>query len=171
MCGFWLWEEHETEARRHLAASMSPDPQTPSRLRQSSMDSRSQSSPSTGLRSLILGNPNSATASRMLGSARQETPTSSQSDRVLRNARQATPTPSQATRSSPRPQTPDLEDELATTVINLLESYKIQLSSKEQRKLRVVIDDYVDDLVTELCLCKAQLDAFQGPDEDGYVVD
>lgn len=158
---------------------MSPEPQTP---RQTVIESRSPSGPSTGLGSAALRNANSATFDRALGSARQATPTSSQSDRVLRStssqadrvlrsARQATPTSSQADRSLPRPQTPDFEDGLATRVINLLEGYNIQLSSKEKRKLRVVIDDYVDGMEMELSLCKEKLEDMQEADEDGYVVD
>jgi hypothetical protein len=89
---------------------------------------------------------------------------------VLRNARQATPTSSQADRSLPRPQTPDFEDGLATRVINLLKGYNIQLSSKEKRKLRVVINDYMDDIETELSLYKKQLETMQEADEDRYIV-
>jgi hypothetical protein len=133
---------------------MSPEPQTPSRPRQSGIESRSQSGPSTRLESAARGNPSSAA-----------------SDRVLRSARQATPTSSQADRSLPRPQTPDDEDGLATRVINLLEGYNIRLSSKEKRKLQVLIDDYIDEMETDLSLYKEQLETRREVDEDGYVVD
>jgi hypothetical protein len=133
---------------------MSPEPQTPSRPRQSSIESRSQSGPSTGLESAARGNSSSAAF-----------------DRVLRSARQATPTSSRADRSLPRPQTPDDEDGLATRVINLLEGYNIRLRSKEKRKLQVLIDDYMDNMETELSLYKEQLETRREVDEDGYVVD
>jgi hypothetical protein len=56
-------------------------------------------------------------------------------------------------------------------VINLLEGYDIQLSSREKRKLQVLIDDYMDDMEAELSLYKEQLEAREEADEDGYVVD
>jgi hypothetical protein len=133
---------------------MSPEPQTPSRPRQSGIEWRSQSGPSRGSESVARGNPSSTA-----------------SDRVLRSARQATPASSQAGRSLPRPQTPDDEDGLAARVINLLEGYDIQLSSREKRKLQVLIDDYMDDMEAELSLYKEQLEAREEADEDGYVVD
>jgi DNA topoisomerase VI subunit A len=70
----------------------------------------------------------------------------------------------------PRPPTPDAEDGLAGKVIHLLETYYIQLNPKQSRKLQVLIDDYIDDMETELSLLKDQLETRQ-EDDDGYVVD
>jgi hypothetical protein len=70
----------------------------------------------------------------------------------------------------PRPPTPDAEDGLAGKVIHLLETYDIQLNPKQSRKLQVLIDDYIDDMETELSLLKEQLETRQ-EDDDGYVVD
>jgi hypothetical protein len=56
-------------------------------------------------------------------------------------------------------------------VINLREGYNIRLSSKEKRKLQVLIDDYIDDMETDLSLYKEQLETRREVDEDGYVVD
>lgn len=141
MCGFWLWREHETEAKRRLADALSPEPQTPSRPRQS-IEPRLQSTPSAVPPSAARGYSNIPSSDRVLRSARQETPSASQVDRRL---------PS-------RPLTPDNDDELATIVLNLLEDFKIQLNSRQRRKLQVVIDDYIENLE-------------KAPSEDdGYIV-
>lgn len=132
---------------------MSPEPQTPSRFRQSDIEPRPRPSASTSLVSAASGTPRSAA-----------------SDRVLRSDRQTTPASSQITRSVPRPPTPDAEDGLAGKVIHLLETYYIQLNPKQSRKLQVLIDDYIDDMETELSLLKDQLETRQ-EDDDGYVVD
>ncbi|KAH8698068.1 hypothetical protein GQ44DRAFT_733426 [Phaeosphaeriaceae sp. PMI808] len=108
---------------------MSPEPQTPSKPRQSGFESRVQSTPSTGSQSV----------------ARSYSHTS-RSDRVLRSARQATPTSSQVNRRFPGFQTSDEDDELTTRVINLLEGFNIQLNSKQKRKLQVLVDDYIEDM-------------------------
>jgi hypothetical protein len=149
---------------------MSPEPQTPSRLHHGGIESRSQLSLSTRPGSAALGNANSSTFNELL-SAQQATPRTNQTDRVLRSAQQPTPKSNQVDRSLPRPQTPDSEDGLAARVINLLESYNIHLSSKQLRKLRVEIDDYMDDMETELSLCKEQLETLQEADRDRYLVD
>jgi len=141
MCGFWLWVEHETEAKRRLADAMSPEPQTPSRPRQS-IEPRLQSTPSVASQSVARGYPN--------------TPSS---DRVLRSARQETPTASQLNRRLPSPLTPDDDHELATIVLNLLGDFKIQLNSRQKRKLQVVIDDYIENMERV------------SSGDDGYVVD
>lgn len=151
MCGFWLWEEHETEARRYLANSKSPEPQTPSKLRYSSIEPPSQNGASTGSKSASL---NGGT-----------------SDRVLRSARQPTPVASQAHQFTPRIKTPHSEDGLPIKVLDLLEHYHIELNDRQRRKLHVLIDDYIEEIETELSLCKEQLETMREAEEDRYVVD
>jgi hypothetical protein len=79
---------------------------------------------------------------------------------VLRSSRQATPASSQFSRRISSPRILDDDDELATKVLSLLESFDIQLNSKQVRKLQVLVDDYVEDLEKRI----------SGEDE-GYVVD
>jgi hypothetical protein len=59
----------------------------------------------------------------------------------------------------PSPLTPDDDDELATIVLNLLENFKVQLNSRQKRKLQVVIDDYIENMERV------------PSEDDGYVVD
>ncbi|KAH7096062.1 hypothetical protein FB567DRAFT_544301 [Paraphoma chrysanthemicola] len=114
-CRFWLWDEHEAEARRLLSTSQSSEPQTPSRFQ---VDSKSTVKTS------------------------KNHPIS---DQVLRSAaRQASLSSNQECRSPASFPSPEDEDELATRVMSLLESYKIRLNSRQERKLRVLIDDYMD---------------------------
>jgi hypothetical protein len=52
------------------------------------------------------------------------------------------------------------DDELATILLELLEDFKVQLTSRQKRKIQVVIDDYMEDMVKS------------PPSEyDGYLVD
>jgi hypothetical protein len=59
----------------------------------------------------------------------------------------------------PSPLTPDDGDELATIVLNLLENFKVQLNSRQKRKVQVVIDDYIENMERV------------PSEDDGYVVD
>lgn len=142
MCGFWLWVEHESEARRRLAEAMSPEPQTPSKPRYSKVESYSSSTPSSSSQS---------TAER--------SPYPSGSDRVLRSARQATPASSPIGGHPTSQRDSDQDDELAARVLSLLVGFNVQLNSRQKRKLQVVIDDYIEDM-----------EKGNGDDDDGYVI-
>lgn len=142
MCGFWLWVEHETEAKRRLADSLSPEPSTPSRPRQS-IEPRQQYTPPVASQSTL--------------SAYTSTPST---NRVLRSAREATPSSGSANRGYTSPVALGDDDELATILLELLEDFKVQLTSRQKRKIQVVIDDYMEDMVKS------------PPSEyDGYLVD
>jgi hypothetical protein len=159
MCGFWLWTEHEAEAQRVLAARSSLEPQTPSKPPQPRVAWRSEPTPTASVKSSVPSLSHSTT-----------------SDRVLRSARQATPSSSQLYRSQARPRTPEdndsEEEELAVRVAELLESFHIQLSARQKRKLYVLIDDYVEGMERDGESGKGQVAWLkrEREDRDGYVV-
>lgn len=50
--------------------------------------------------------------------------------------------------------------------MSLLESYKIKLNSRQERKLRVLIDDYMDDMGEKFKPNKAQIGWLRTKQED-----
>lgn len=130
MCGFWLWVEHEPEAKRRLAASLSPEPSTPSRPRQS-IESRPQGTPPVASQSVLSSYANTpSSTNRILKSTREETPTSGRTNRGYASSLAL-----------------GEDDELATILLELLEDFKVQLTSRQKRKIQVVIEDYMEDMI------------------------
>lgn len=123
---------------------MSPEPQTPSKARQSSPASFLPSTPSTGPQKSAERYKYAAT-----------------SDRVLRSAQQATLSSSPIGERPPlaSPHTLFQDGELAARVLSLLEGFNVNLNSRQKRKLQVVIDDFIEDM-----------EKGYGDDDDGYVI-